>query len=112
MNTKVLGSKGEFFAKEFLKKKGYKILEINFTNNIGEIDIIAKHKETIVFVEAKARSTFKFGLPSEAVSFSKQNKIRTVALAYLKSTKNLESSVRFDVIEICGEQIRHIENAF
>ena len=112
MNTKILGTKGEVLAKDFLKKKGYKIIEVNFSNQIGEIDIIAKQGETIVFVEVKTRSSNKFGLPSEAVGFHKQNKIRSVALAYLKSTKNLETQARFDVIEVFGNEIRHIENAF
>ena len=112
MNTKILGTKGEVLAKDFLKKKGYKIIEVNFSNQIGEIDIIAKQGETIVFVEVKTRSSNKFGLPSAAVGFHKQNKIRSVALSYLKSTKNLETQARFDVIEASENEIRHIENAF
>ena len=112
MNTKILGTKGEVLAKDFLKKKGYKIIEVSFSNQIGEIDIIAKQGETIVFVEVKTRSSNKFGFPSEAVGFHKQNKIRSVALSYLKSTKNLETQARFDVIEVSENEIRHIENAF
>ena len=112
MNTKILGTSGEVLAKKFLKKKGYRIVEVNYVNKIGEIDIIAKQGETIVFVEVKTRSSLKFGLPSEAVGFYKQNKIRSVALSYLKTTKNLETPARFDVIEVFGEEIRHIENAF
>ena len=89
MNTKILGASGEQQAAEFLKEKGYKILETNFSNKIGEIDIIAKDKEFVVFVEVKARSSKAFGLPSEAVNFHKQQKIRQVALSYLKSNKML-----------------------
>lgn len=113
MNTKILGASGEQQALEFLKEKGYKILETNFSNKIGEIDIIAKDKEFVVFVEVKARSTKAFGLPSEAVNFHKQQKIRQVALSYLKSKKILEKvQCRFDVVEVLGDEIRHIENAF
>lgn len=89
MNTKILGASGEQRAAEFLKEKGYKILGTNFSNKIGEIDIIAKDKEFVVFVEVKARSSKAFGLPSEAVNFHKQQKIRKVALSYLKSNKML-----------------------
>lgn len=113
MNTKILGASGEQQAAEFLKEKGYKILETNFSNKIGEIDIIAKNKEFVVFVEVKARSTKAFGLPSEAVNFHKQQKIHQVALSYLKSKKILEKvQCRFDVVEVLGDEIRHIENAF
>lgn len=113
MNTKILGASGEQQAAKFLKEKGYKILETNFLNKIGEIDIIAKDKEFVVFVEVKARSTKAFGLPSEAVNFHKQQKIHQVALSYLKSKKILEKvQCRFDVVEVLGDEIRHIENAF
>lgn len=113
MNTKILGATGEEKAAEFLKGKGYKILETNFSNKIGEIDIIAKDKEFVVFVEVKARSTKAFGLPSEAVNFFKQQKIRKVSLSYLKSKKMLgKIQCRFDVVEVLGDEIRHIMNAF
>ena len=113
MNTKILGASGEQQAAKFLKEKGYKILETNFSNKIGEIDIITKDKEFVVFVEVKARSTKAFGLPSEAVNFHKQQKIHQVALSYLKSKKILEKvQCRFDVVEVLGDEIRHIENAF
>ena len=111
-NTKVLGSKGEVLASQILKEKGYQIVATNFSNHLGEIDVIAKQEDTLVFVEVKTRSSYKFGLPSQAVTFQKQNKIRTVALSYLKATKNLETQCRFDVIEIVGKEYRHIENAF
>lgn len=113
MNTKILGATGEEKAAEFLKWKGYKILETNFSNKIGEIDIIAKDKEFVVFVEVKARSTKAFGFPSEAVNFFKQQKIRQVSLSYLKSKKMLgKIQCRFDVVEVLGDEIRHIMNAF
>lgn len=112
MNTKVLGASGEVRASNFLEKKGYKILQKNYASKIGEIDLIAMQNKTIVFVEVKMRSSKLFGRPCEAVNYSKQQKIRKVALGFLKQTKNLETPCRFDVIEIIGEKIRHIENAF
>lgn len=111
--SKELGIKGEVLAKEYLINKGYKIIDTNYKNKIGEIDIIAKLKNTIVFVEVKARESVKFGLPREAVNFYKQQKIRNVAIGYLKFKGLYEKvSVRFDVIDIIGTSITHIENAF
>ena len=112
MNTKILGIKGEEVAFNYLIKNGYKILAKNYRNQIGEIDIIAKDKKTIVFVEVKARSTRIFGLPRDAVVKTKQDKIRKIAVSYLKETKNLDNLCRFDVIEIYDNKLTHIKNAF
>ena len=108
----VLGVQGEAIAKQYLIDKGYKILEQNYTTKIGEIDIIAKVKDIIVFVEVKDRQTKRFGMPREAVTFYKQNKIRKVAMQYLLAKHLTESKVRFDCVEILGDTITHIENAF
>lgn len=111
--SKELGLKGEVLAKEYLINKGYKILDTNYKNKIGEIDIIAKIKNTIVFVEVKARESIRFGYPREAVNYYKQQKIRNVAIGYLKFKGLYEKvDVRFDVIDIIGDKITHIENAF
>lgn len=112
MNTHIFGNQGEALAKKYLVKNKYKILETNYVNPIGEIDIIAQDKDTIVFVEVKARSSTKFGFPREAVTPFKQNKIRKVALGYLKFTNNLDAKIRFDCIEILGDQLTHIKNCF
>lgn len=111
--NKVEGLTGEVIASNYLKKRKYKILETNYKNRLGEIDIIALQKKTIVFVEVKSRSTLAFGRPSEAVDARKQNKIRGVASLYLLQNKLTDSQVRFDVIEIIDNTIiNHIENAF
>lgn len=113
MNTKILGTSGEAKAAQFLRDKGYKILATNFSNKVGEIDIVAEDKNFVVFVEVKTRSSKLFGLPCEAVTWRKQQKIRQVSLSYLKSQKILNKvQSRFDVVEIVGDEIRHIENAF
>lgn len=113
MNTKILGTSGEGKAAKYLMLKGYEILETNFSNKVGEIDIIAKDKNYIVFVEVKTRTSKLFGLPCEAVNFRKQQKIRQVSLSYMKAHGILNRvQSRFDVIEVIGEDIRHIENAF
>ena len=111
--AKVVGLVGEVLAKEYLIEKGYKIVETNYKNKIGEIDIVAKYNSTIIFIEVKARESIKFGHPREAVNYYKQQKIRMVATSYLKLKKLYEKvPVRFDVIDIVGSKITHIENAF
>lgn len=111
----ILGKKGEALVFAYLKKIGYKILKKNYKNIIGEIDIIAKDKDYIVFVEVKTRTSRAFGDPLEAIDETKQLKIRQVATMYLKQNRMLETNCRFDAISVLGdkfEDIRHIENAF
>jgi len=111
-----LGLKGEKQAEEFLKKQGYKIIEKNFRTSFGQIDIIAKEKNTFCFIEVKTRRNFSFGLPEEAVTYPKQKKILKVALAYLKQKGLLNKKVRFDVVSILynkdSYKINLIRNAF
>ncbi len=94
-----LGSDGEAFGKLFLVKRGYKIVEQNYTTPLGEIDIIARDGDTVVFVEVKTRESGRFGSPFEAVDRRKQRKIANVALLYLKRFRELPAC-RFDVLSI------------
>ena len=110
--NKIKGNKGEEIASNFLKKNKYKILERNYSNKIGEIDIIAEKNGVIVFVEVKERETLAFGRPIEAVDGRKQNKIRQTAEVYLMSKRKNWVETRFDVVEILGEEVNLIENAF
>lgn len=111
-----LGEKGEAIAVRQLKKNGYKILEINYLTKLGEIDIIAKDKETIVFVEVKARRSVHFGSPKEAVTTQKQKKISMVALYYLKANNQITTKARFDVVAVNlnrdKPRVEIIKNAF
>ena len=107
-----IGKKYEAEAINFLKNLKYKIIEQNFKLlPIGEIDIIAKDKTTIVFVEVKYRKTKNFGTPAEFVTKSKQKKVIKTALCYIKQN-NIKADIRFDVISICQTEIEHIKNAF
>ena len=110
---KILGRVGEKKAAKYLKRKGYKILKTNFSIGIGEIDIIAQDKKTLVFIEVKTRSTDAFGRPSDAVDKLTRAKYVKVAQAYLiKNYGKTDVLSRFDVIEIENGQINHVENAF
>ena len=109
---KFLGRAGEIKAADFLKKEGYKILKTNYKTYLGEIDIIAKDGEYVVFIEVKTRSSEDFGAPSEAVNSRKIDKYYKVASEYLQSQGKIDSPCRFDVIEIENGQINHIIDAF
>lgn len=112
MYNKPKGDIAENIAKEYLKTVGYKIVKTNFKNIIGEIDIIAYDGVVLVFVEVKYRKTAQFGLPREAVNYNKQNKIRQVATSYIKKYKLFNKSCRFDVVEVLGDEITLIKDAF
>ena len=111
-HKKLLGRIGENKAVKHLKSLGYKILERNYTTNFGEIDIVAKDEECLVFVEVKTRSTNDFGVPSEAVNYAKRQKYKNLANVYMLKNRLTNVDVRFDVIEITGKDINHIINAF
>jgi putative endonuclease len=110
------GEKGEAIAVHHLKKNGYKILETNYSTKLGEIDIIAKDKDTIVFVEVKTRRSVHFGSPKWAVTPQKQKKISMVALYYLKINNQSTAKARFDVVAVISNldkpRVEVIKNAF
>ena len=100
------GDIGERAAARYLKSKGYEILGFNFQNNLGrrlgEIDIIAKEKEEIVFVEVKSREIKRYGdtLPEENITHSKLRKLDRIAWAYLRSHQLENANYRFDAISV------------
>ncbi len=110
------GKKSESLAVKHLKKQGYRIVEQNYRNNLGEIDIIAKEKDTLVFVEVKARNSSRFGNPKGAVTPKKKRKISMVALQYLKNSRQKNAKARFDVVAISlsgsSPKIELVRNAF
>ena len=107
--------KGSFYEKEagkYLESNGYNILEYNYRCRVGEIDIIAKDREYLVFCEVKYRKTNKKGNALEAVAFSKQKTLSKCALYYVTERRWSYLPCRFDVIGIDGDSITHIQNAF
>lgn len=112
MQKRAIGVKGETQAIQYLQKNGYLVRERNYKNKIGEIDIIAIDGDYTCFIEVKKRETKVFGLPREAVTYQKQQKIRKTATYYMLKNKLFDSPVRFDVIDILGDDITLIKNAF
>lgn len=115
--NRMAGHAGELAALEFLKKHGYRILETNARTPFGEIDIVAKKKGIIIFVEVKSRITSSLGPPYLSVTKAKERHIVKNALCYLKRHRSLESSWRIDIVsvkldyEYRVENIEHFENA-
>jgi putative endonuclease len=117
MNLKQeLGRKGESAAIRYLKKQGYKIVEQNYRTRVGEIDVIAREKKTLVFVEVKTRRSESYGSPKWAVTPKKQKAISKAALYYLKITDQADADARFDVVSILDQgewlEIELVRNAF
>ena len=115
MQSNTYGKRSEIIASDYLKNKGYKIIEMNYKNKIGEIDILAQDKDYIIFVEVKARLSQKFGHPLDAIDDKKQQKIQTIASLYLIKNRKYGTKCRFDAISILGlenPEITHIIDAF
>jgi putative endonuclease len=118
MPTKMLGMQGEILAQNYLTAQGYQIIERNFKNKIGEIDIIAKQENVICFCEVKTRRSLTYGQPYESVNYFKMRKLSKLALSYLKYRFGcVDICSRFDVISIYyhadgSRELNHIRNAF
>lgn len=111
-----LGKAGEEDAVRFLKNNGYKILMKNYRTKLGEVDIVARDKDAYCFIEVKARSFDRFGLPQESVSRRKQIQISKASLQFIKERNLFNKKARFDVVSVMYEQntprIDLIKNAF
>lgn len=111
-----LGNLGEEAAVGLLKDNGYKILARNYKDRLGEIDIVARDKDTLCFIEVKTRNSLSFGLPQEAVSRAKQRQISKAALNFLKKNNLLDKKARFDVVSVVysggRSQLDLIKDAF
>lgn len=113
MNNRTTGTYYEQKAADFLAEQHVKILDRNFRCRYGEIDLIGKDNRYLVFFEVKFRSTGQQGLPEEAVTLKKQKIISFVSKYYCLTHHILDvTPMRFDIISICGDQIRWIQNAF
>ena len=112
-NNRSVGSEYEKIAAEYLAGLGMTILERNFRTRYGEIDIIARDQNYLVFVEVKYRKNADKGYALEAIDIKKQSRIKKMALQYIHSGKlNGYMPIRFDCIGITGNQLHYIKNAF
>jgi putative endonuclease len=115
----VVGAWGESLAGEYLRKKHYKIVAVNYRTRYGEIDLIVANKKFLVFVEVKLRKSASFARAAEFVDIRKQNKLKTTAELYLAQNPT-QLQPRFDVVEIYAPEglstakpeINHSEDAF
>ena len=116
LNNRLSGAWGEELALRYLRRRGYTLVERNYRTRYGELDLILRHQNTLVFVEVKTRRGVGFGDPLEAVTARKQATIRALAERYLSERGPDLDEVRFDVVGILagegGPTVTHIENAF
>ena len=114
-STTEIGKKGEAYALQYLRRKGYKILDVNWYYKKKELDIVARQNDTLVVIEVKTRKKDGFESPKEAVTRKKQRMIIKAANAYVTENE-MDLEVRFDIVEviISGKmhEIEHIEDAF
>ncbi|MFC1962811.1 YraN family protein [Chloroflexota bacterium] len=111
MRRKEIGSQGERIAQDFLKEKGYRLLDTNFRSREGEIDIIARKGKCIVFIEVRTRSNQSFGTPEESITSTKKERLVRLALAYLQDHPSPSSDWRIDMvaIELDGKKVTRVE---
>jgi len=117
MKRRDTGILGEKLAKDFLKKRGYHILETNYRCPEGEIDIVAKHKDSLVFIEVRTKRSLEFGSPEESITRAKKERMKATAAYYWQTHDNLPPFWRIDVVVVELNQkgqpsrIELIENA-
>lgn len=114
--NKIIGAQGEKIARQYLRKKGYEIIDKNFYCRFGEIDIVAKFDQEIVFVEVKTRKQIKYGNAAESVTIQKQNHIYKAAEMYIYMNLLYDFQISLDVIEVYlfddkEPRVEHIKNA-
>lgn len=116
MEKQLIGVLGERLVCKKYTDNGYKLLTVNYRSRFGEIDIIAQNNKTIVFIEVKTRKNDNFAKAGEAVTYSKQQKLKATAAMYLQEHSLEDMPARFDVAEVYAADknpiINIIENAF
>lgn len=113
VNKRALGTEKEQVAAALLEQQGYQILRMNYRCKTGEVDLIARHGEYLVFVEVKYRKNNQSGSPEEAVTLAKQKRISKVCAWYLRENHlSLDTPCRFDVVAVSQKEVRIYQNAF
>lgn len=109
MQKKSFGQLSEYKAAQFLLKKNFQILARNFQTNRGEVDLIARDQDSIVFVEVKARRSDKFGTAIESVTEAKLQKIVAAGQAWLQKNNCPEADFRVDVVTFDQDKVEHLQ---
>jgi len=111
-----VGKAGEIAARAYLEELGYTIVEVNYRCPIGEIDIVTRDRDTIVLVEVRTKTSRSYGSPEESINAEKARRLRRLALYYLQSKKQIETSSRIDLMAVILSKetlevrnIRHIK---
>ena len=116
MKPKPLGRKGEELAASHLRNQGWEILARNYRTRLGEIDLVCRDRDTIVFVEVKTRTCADFARPDQSVTQRKQSKLRRLVEEYLVAHRLESSDIRFDVLGVLlgsrRPEFEHIKGAF
>ena len=107
-----LGALGEELAAEWYLANGYEVVDRNWRCREGEIDIVLRKNRTIVFCEVKTRTSDAFGLPAEAVTHEKRQRLRHLASKWLDDSTVKPRQIRFDVASVLGGELEIIEGAF
>lgn len=111
------GKLGERAARKHLRRAGLKVLTGNFRSDRGEIDLVCRDKDCLVFVEVKTRSSEEWGRPAAAVDSTRRRRLTRAALDYLRLLKNPKIKLRFDIVEVllaegAVREVRHLPNSF
>jgi putative endonuclease len=106
------GAAGEERAAAWYEASGYRVLARNWRCREGELDVVVTDGRCVVFCEVKSRSSAAFGLPAEAVTRAKRERLRRLAASWLEATGTRPREVRFDVAAILGDELEIIEDAF
>lgn len=109
---RAVGLAGEAAAASFLEGLGYRIVEHGWRCRAGEIDLVAEDGDVLVFVEVKARGGEGFGTPAESVTPSKRRRLARLAAWFLAERNAHERRCRFDVVEVRGDDVHHLADAF
>ncbi len=119
MRNRRTGQRGEQVAAEYLTRLGYQVLERNFRTRFAELDLVCRHGLDLVFVEVKARTSHRFGLPEEAITWSKRQKLRLAISQYLDAHSHRWRQLRIEVVAIdlqpgslAAQDIRHIKEIY
>lgn len=110
MNRKELGAIGEEATVRLLRRRRYRIRELNFRCPIGELDLVAEHQGILVFLEVKTRTTSEFGAPFEAISPAKQRRLLLLATYYLTTRRLHGTPCRFDAVSVIVTPEGHVEH--